>query len=77
MKYNIEPLIAARQLKRLSLTQLAAQVGVTESMIRKIENGDRASEKTIFKMSEVLDVPMSEILPPKTKRRKRTAEKVA
>lgn len=69
-KFNLEAMKRARQLKRLSLTALAAQVGLSENMVRKIENGERyASEKTAFKLSEVLDLPMEEILPNKGRRR--------
>lgn len=63
MKYNIEPLIQARQEKRLTLTELAARIGVTEDMVRKIEKGvRRPSEKTVMRMSSVLDVPMAELI---------------
>lgn len=69
-KYNIQPLKKARQLKRWSLTELAAKIGLTENMVRKIESGDRRpSEKTVFRMSEVLDVPMEEVLAEKARRR--------
>jgi ribosome-binding protein aMBF1 (putative translation factor) len=73
MKYNIAPLIRARQLKRWSATELAAKIGRSENMVRKIESGTRTSEKTIFKMSEVLEVPMEEILiePAVPRKRKR------
>lgn len=61
--YNIEPLIQARKLRRMSFAELAYRTGVTEDMIRKIESGARQpSEKTIFGMSKALDVPMSAIL---------------
>jgi len=63
MKYNIDVLIRARQLKRWSKTELAAKIGLTENMVHKIETGSRTSEKTIFKMSEALGVPMERILP--------------
>lgn len=63
MRFAVEKLIRARQLRKWSRAKVAAKVGVTENMIYKIEHGERASEKTIFKMSTVLDVPMEEILP--------------
>lgn len=64
VKYNIEPFRRARQLKRMSFTELAAKVGLSENMVRRIEKGERSpSEKTVFRMSKVLEVPMEEILP--------------
>ncbi len=63
MKYNIEPLARGRRLKRMSYTQLAVEVGLSENMVYRILTGSRStSEKTIFRMSEVLDVPMEKIL---------------
>jgi transcriptional regulator with XRE-family HTH domain len=68
--YNIEPFKRARQLKRWSLAELAFKVGLSENMVRLIENGKRRpSEKTAFRMSEVLEVPMQEILMGTKKRR--------
>ncbi len=61
-KFNVQKLIRARQLQKRSRAWVASKVGVTENMIYKIERGERASEKTIFKMSTVLEVPMEEIL---------------
>ncbi len=62
MRFAVEKLIRARQLRKWSRAKVASKVGVTENMIYKIERGERASEKTIFKMSTVLEVPMEEIL---------------
>lgn len=61
-KYDVAPLKRARLLKRWTPGQLAAKVGRSENMVRRIENGSRASEKTIFLMSEALGVPMEEIV---------------
>lgn len=62
MKVNVKPLIKARRLRRWSTAKLAAEIGLSDAMVRKIESGERTSEKTIFKMSEVLEVPMEKIL---------------
>jgi transcriptional regulator with XRE-family HTH domain len=68
-KYNIKPLDRARQLKRLSTTQLAARIGLSDAMVRSIFTGRRRpSEKTVFAMSQVLDVPMEEIIAVSRKR---------
>lgn len=62
MKYKVDLLIKARQLKRLSKTQVAAGIGMSYAMVAKVESGERASEKTIFKMSEFLGVPMKKLM---------------
>lgn len=62
MRYNISRLIKARLLKGWTRGDLALRVGLSENMIWKVENGTRASEKTIFKMAQVLGVPMKHVL---------------
>ncbi len=60
-KYNVAPLVRARELKRMSRAQLAAKIDRTENMVWKIEHGTSTSERTIFAMSRALDVPISEL----------------
>ena len=62
MKFNVQKLIRARLLKRWSRTQLAAKSGLSTSMVSKIETGERNSEKSIFKMSKALGVPMEDLI---------------
>lgn len=67
MKYDVRPLVRARQLRGITRTELAALVGRSESMIWRIEKGERGGEATIFAMAKALDVPMSALLPKERK----------
>lgn len=62
MKFNPKPLIRARRLKRWTRERLAVEIGKSPDMIYKVERGLRASERTIFAMSEKLGVPMEKLL---------------
>ena len=58
----IERLIRARLEKGWSREKLADKIGRSANMIYKIEQGERTSEETIFRMAKALGVPMKEIL---------------
>lgn len=62
IEFNIAVLIRARLEKGWSRETLAGKIDRSANMVYKIENGDRASERTIFRMSKVLGVPMKEII---------------
>jgi transcriptional regulator with XRE-family HTH domain len=61
MKYDVKPLIKARLKKRLSRAHVAAGIGTTEQTIRNVENGKSQSEKTVFAISALLEVPMDKL----------------
>ncbi len=63
-KYNVAPLVRARKEQRMSRTEVAVKIGRSENYLAQIETGRKApGEKTIFAMSELLNVPMSELMP--------------
>jgi DNA-binding Xre family transcriptional regulator len=58
------PVRALRVLRGLSGRQLAAQTGITPSMLSQIErSGKTASTKTLRAIAHILDVPLSVISP--------------
>ena len=58
------PVRAVRILRGLSGRQLAAQAGITPSMLSQIErSGKTASTKTLRAIAHILDVPMGAISP--------------
>lgn len=60
--FNVRPLIRARQLKRWSPERLAVECELSASMIYKIESGERTPEKSIFRISKKLGVPMKDVI---------------
>ena len=56
----------ARRAKKLRQTELAARVGCTQSALSMFEGGQptKLSEETVRKLSEVLEVPLVEEVPP-------------
>lgn len=70
VSFRIEPLKRARQEQGLSFTKVAAAVDMTENYIRQIESGRRRlTEKLAFKMSKLLNVPMTQIMVEPKRRR--------
>jgi transcriptional regulator with XRE-family HTH domain len=62
-KYNIAPLVRARKLQRMSRIDVAVRIGRSENYVAQIETGRKVpGEKTVFAMSELLNVPMSEVM---------------